>query len=107
MKYFLRSTMSAAAPLGNPSKKTGSDDAVCTSAMSVGDEVSVVMTHAAATSFIHIDTFDPTQTSQRFRNVRSPSGAQAEVPSFGFGGASGGGAGSCSLIEEGAAEAKD
>src|SRR6185503_1417494 len=87
--------------LGSPSRNTGSDEAVCTSAMSVGELVSVVITHAAATSFIHIETFEPTHTSQRLRNVRSPSGAHTESPSGGGGpgGCSdGAGVGSCSAM---------
>src|SRR4051812_49760424 len=68
---------SATAPLGNPSRNTGSDAAVVTIAIIVGDVVSVVMTHAAATSFIHIAMFVPTHTSHSMRNVASRSGAHA------------------------------
>ena len=70
--------MSASAPLGSPSRKTGSDEAVCTSAMSVGEVVSVVICHAAATSFIHMQVFDASHTSQSDRNVAILRGAHAE-----------------------------
>src|SRR4051812_43689216 len=104
MKYLRRSTMSAAAPLGSPSRKTGRDEAVCTSAMSVGDVVSDVITHAAATSFIHIETFEPTHTSHRMRKVRSFMGSHAEPGSGGGlpGGCwDGAGMGSCSAMRKG------
>src|SRR5258708_6895922 len=55
--------MSAKAPLGRPRRKTGSEDAVCTSAISVGDEVREVMSQAAATSVIHTQMFDAIHTA--------------------------------------------
>src|SRR5687767_11296409 len=73
--------MSASAPLGSPSRKTGSADAVCTSAISVGEVVSDVISQAAATSFIHIETFEAAHTSHNIRKVRSRRGAHAVPPS--------------------------
>ena len=67
------------APLGMPSRKTGSVDAVCTRATMTGLVVSVVMSQAAATSFIHIVMLAASQASQSMRNVRSFSGASAGV----------------------------
>ena len=46
--------MSASAPLGKPSRKTGSVDAVCTKATQIGEVVKDVIIQAAATSFIHM-----------------------------------------------------
>ena len=80
--------MSASAPLGSPRRNTGSDDAVCTSAISVGDEVSVVICQAAATSFIHMHALEASHTSHNMRKVGSLSGAHAEcLCSFGSSGA--------------------
>src|SRR5450755_4874849 len=70
--------MSASAPLGRPKRNTGSDEAVCTSAISVGEEVREVMSHAEATSFIHMQTFEAIQTSQSIRKVGRRSGAQVD-----------------------------
>jgi hypothetical protein len=86
--------MSAAAPLGSPSRNTGNDEAVCTSAISVGEVVSDVITHAAATSFIHMHTFDAAHTSHSIRNVGSRNGAHADWLGMG----DTGGPGSCSDI---------
>ena len=41
--------MSASAPLGRPSKKTGKVEAVCTSATQMGELVKEVIIQAAAT----------------------------------------------------------
>src|SRR5260221_4380650 len=71
--------MSANAPLGSPSRNPGSEAAVCTRAISVGEVVSVVMSHAAATSFIHMHVLDASQTSHSMRNVGYLSGAQGDV----------------------------
>src|SRR5512143_2089301 len=71
--------MSASAPEGRPSRNTGSEEAVCTSAISVGEEVRVVITHAAATSFIHIVMLAASHTIQSMRKVGWASGAHGEV----------------------------
>src|SRR5262245_702207 len=87
--------MSASAPLGRPSRKTGSVDAVCTSATSTGLVVSVVISQAAATSFIHIVTLAASQAVQSMRNTGVAKGASAEVECAGSAAASAGsGAGS-------------
>ena len=46
--------MSAMAPLGRPSRKTGSVEAAVTRATITGLVVSEVISQAAATSFIHM-----------------------------------------------------
>ena len=69
--------MSAIAPLGSPSRNTGSVEAVCTSATITGLVVSVVISQAAATSFIHIVMLAASQASHSMRKVRSFSGARA------------------------------
>ena len=71
--------MSASAPLGRPSKKTGSVDAVCTSATRMGEVVSVVMSQAAATSFIHMQVLATIQVSQSMRNTGTDSGANGDI----------------------------
>ena len=68
-KYFLRFKISAKAPLGTPSKRTGKLDAVCTNAISKGESVKDVIIHAAATSFIHIQMLAMSQTIQRVRKT--------------------------------------
>ena len=81
--------MSASAPLPSPSRKTGREDAVWTSAISVGDVVRWVICHAAATSFIHMQTLDASHTVQSIRNVFRRSGAHAD--GFSMRGSSGAG----------------
>ena len=81
--------MSASAPLGSPSRKTGSEEAVCTRAIRVGEVVRWVICHAAATSFIHMQTLDASHTDQSIRNVFRRSGAHAE--GFSMRGSSGAG----------------
>src|SRR5258706_4262674 len=71
--------MAATARLGSASRNTGSEDAVWTGAISVGEVVSVVMSRAAATSFIHMQVLDASQTSHSMRNVGYLSGAQGDV----------------------------
>jgi len=71
--------MSASAPLGRPSRKTGSDEAVVTIATSVADGVRLVMSQAAATSFIHRVMLAAIHTSHNMRKVGWRSGSQAEV----------------------------
>jgi hypothetical protein len=45
----------------------------------MGDVVRDVMTHAAATSFIHMHVFDASHTSHNIRNVALRSGSHAEA----------------------------
>jgi hypothetical protein len=71
--------MSASAPLGRPSRNTGSVEAVCTSATSTGLVVNVVISQAAATSFIHIVMLAASQASQSMRKTGVANGASAEV----------------------------
>ena len=70
--------MSARAPLGRPSKNTGSVDAVCTKATSTGDVVSEVIIHAAATSFIQTQMLATSVTLHSKRKVGVRRGAQVE-----------------------------
>src|SRR6186997_1532159 len=73
--------MSASAPLGRPSRKTGKVDADWTSATITGDLDSDVISQAAATSFIHMQELAVAQTTHSIRNVgcvRGPHG-----PGFG------------------------
>src|SRR5690606_30810253 len=70
--------MSASAPLGSPSMNTGSVDAVWTSATMTVDVVSVVISQAAATSFIHMQVFAIIHTIHSLRKTGSNSGAQGE-----------------------------
>src|SRR6187402_369013 len=69
--------MSAIAPLGRPSRNTGRVEAVCTRATITGLVVNVVISQAAATSFIHIVMFAASQASQSMRKVGSFSGVSA------------------------------
>ena len=61
--------MSAIAPLGRPSRNTGNVEAVWTSATMTGLVVSVVMSQAAATSFIHIVMLAASQASHNPRKT--------------------------------------
>ena len=70
--------MSASAPLGRPSRNTGRVEADCTSATSTGEVVSVVISHAAATSFIHMQVLAATQVSHSMRNTGTDRGAKGE-----------------------------
>ena len=76
-KYRRRSTMSAIAPLGRPSRNTGSVDAVCTSATHTGLGASEVISQAAATSFIHMVTLAASQASHSMRKTGLRSGSSA------------------------------
>ena len=71
--------MSASAPLGIPSRNTGSVDADDTSAISIGVLDSDVISQAAATSFIHMQTFDVSHVAHNMRYTGRPSGAHAEA----------------------------
>ena len=68
--------MSASAPLGRPSRNTGSVDAVCTMATITGLVESEVMTQAAVTSFIHIAMLAANVASHRLRNTTVRNGAK-------------------------------
>jgi len=71
--------MSASAPLGSPSRNTGSVDAVCTSATITGLGVSEVITQAAVTSFIHIATLAAKVASHRLRKTVVRNGAKVAL----------------------------
>src|SRR5687767_1050417 len=90
MKYWRRSRMSASAPLGSPSRNTGSVEADCTSATITGDEVSEVISQAAATSFIHMQALAVTHTPHSMRNTGWASGAQADTGAVAVAGTGGG-----------------
>src|SRR4249919_3958260 len=75
-----RSTMSASAPAGNPTRKTGRLVAACTSATTTGEGVREVISHAAPTFCIHVPIFDVSDAIQRARNTGSRSGSHAETP---------------------------
>ena len=72
-----RSRMSARAPLGRPSRNTGSVDADCTSATQIGVVVSVVMVQADATSVIHMHRLAVSQVLQSSRKTGTLSGSSA------------------------------
>src|SRR6185369_4886324 len=86
MKYRRRSRMSASAPLGSPSRNTGSVDAVCTSATHNGDGASDVMSQADATSFIHIVVLAAIHVAHNMRKTGRRSGASADRESSSGGG---------------------
>ena len=75
--------MSASAPLGRPSKKTGKVAADCTSATQIGVVVIDVINQAAATSFIHMQVLATSQVLQSRRNAGSFIGPQADSDSAG------------------------
>ena len=74
-----RSRMSASAPLGKPSRNTGKVEADCTSATQIGEVVSEVIIHAAATSFIHMEMLAISQVLHSRRNTGNPSGVNAPM----------------------------
>ena len=78
MNQCRRFRMSASAPLGRPSRNTGNVEADCTSATITGDVVSVVISHAAATSFIHMQMFDVSQVIHSSRKTGLASGDHGE-----------------------------
>jgi len=53
-------------------------EAVCTSATSIGEVVSEVISQAAATSFIHIEMLAASQVNHNIRNTGMLKGARAE-----------------------------
>src|SRR5258705_1553198 len=79
-----RSTMSATAPAGSPTTKTGRLVALCTRATINGDGDSEVIAHAAPTFCIQVPMLETSEAIQRARNTGCDSGAQADsaaVPS--------------------------
>ncbi len=70
--------MSASAPLGNPSTKTGRVEAAWTSATITTLSVSEVISQADATSFIHIVTLAASQANHSMRKTGSRSGPSGE-----------------------------
>src|SRR6185369_17372717 len=60
------------------SMNTGSVEADCTSATQSGEGPSDVMSHAPATSFIHIEVLAAIQVSHNIRNTGRRSGGKAE-----------------------------
>ena len=74
-KKCFRFRMSASAPEGSPSRNTGSVAAVCTSATQIGLDVSVVISHAAATSFIHMHRLATSQVLHSMVNTLWRNGA--------------------------------
>ena len=62
-------------------------EAVWTRATYSGEVVSVVMSHAAATSFIHMQVLAASQVSHSMRNTGRPSGARVDCEAAGAVGA--------------------
>src|SRR5436309_395864 len=79
-----RSTISATAPAGNPTTRTGRLVALCTRATINGDGESEVIAHAAPTFCIHVPTLEMSEAIHSARNTGCDSGAQADsaVPSL-------------------------
>src|SRR6266850_2575936 len=73
-----RSTISAIAPAGSPTTKTGRLVALCTRATINGDGESEVMAHAALTFCIHVPTLEMSEAIHSARNTGCDSGVQAE-----------------------------
>src|SRR3989441_3718836 len=73
-----RSTMSATAPAGSPTTKTGRLVALCTRATINGDGESEVIAHAAPTFCIHVPTLETSEAIHSARNTGCDSGAQAD-----------------------------
>src|SRR2546430_13793707 len=73
-----RSTISAPAPAGSPTRKTGRLVALCTRATINGDGESDVMAHAALTFCIHVPMLETSEAIHSARNTRCDSGVQAD-----------------------------
>src|SRR5258705_12298832 len=73
-----RSTMSATAPAGSPTTKTGRLVALCTRATMKGDGESEVMAHAALTFCIHVPMLEMSDAIHSARNTGCDSGVQAD-----------------------------
>src|SRR5574343_1070548 len=71
--------MSASAPEGRPSRNTGRVEAADTSATMVVLSVSVVISHAAAASLVHMVMLAASQASHNIRKTGPCSGASAET----------------------------
>ena len=74
-----RSKISAVAPATRPNSSTGSEAAVCISAISSGDVVSTVISQVAAVSCIHVPTDETVDAIQRSRNSATFRGAKPDV----------------------------
>ena len=96
-----RSTMSASAPLGRASRNTGRAEAACTRATHSGVGASDVISHAAATSFIHMLVLAVNQTSHSIRYTGSRKGPSGDFGSIGGVGGGGLNRGSCRRTGEG------
>src|SRR4029077_18438728 len=79
-----RPRISATAPAGNPTTRTGRLVALCTRATINGDGESEVIAHAAPTFCIHVPTLEMSEAIHSARNTGCDSGAQADsaVPSL-------------------------
>src|SRR5947199_9398028 len=73
-----RSTISATAPAGSPTTKTGRLVALCTRATINGDGESEVIAHAAPTFCIQVPMLETSEEIQSARNTGCDSGAQAD-----------------------------
>src|SRR3989449_5743347 len=73
-----RSTISATAPAGSPTRKTGRLVALCTRATINGDGESEVMAHAALTFCIHVPMLETSEAIHSARNTGCDSGVQAD-----------------------------
>src|SRR5262249_42389615 len=74
-----RSSMSASAPAGSPTKNTGRLVAACTSATMVGDGASEGMSQAPPTLCMHVPMFDTTVAIHRARKIGLRRGLQGEA----------------------------
>ncbi len=74
-----RSTMSASAPAGTPTRKTGRSVAVCTNATRVGEALRSPMSHAAPTFCIIVPMFEAIWAMKRARKTRWRRGAQGDA----------------------------
>ena len=72
-----RSTRSASAPAGRPTRRTGRLVAVCINATRRGEGVNVVISQATPTFCIHVPTLDTTDAIHMARNAATASGLQA------------------------------
>src|SRR6267142_1492494 len=73
-----RSTISATAPAGSPTRKTGRLVALCTRATISGDGESEVIAHAAPTFCIQVPMLETSEAIHSTRNTGCDSGVQAE-----------------------------
>src|SRR5437868_936393 len=80
-----RSIMSASAPAGRMTRKTGTVAAACTRLTISGDIVSCVISQPAPTFCIHVPVYEITAAIHSDRNKGSYKGAQAELARPGTG----------------------